>query len=219
MTKLRSLQAMERESKRLGQALAQHYLYSLIAGGYIDPRGKSDDVLRDELKAYVQKAVESNALSKTLVISYDESLVIQARGFAKARSYEQACLFYATWFEHWINHLLLVGPRSRLLSLDEIKLLIRDTGLRAKYSCMPTILGLPRLSKAHIGTVFHLSELRNSFVHYKFAATVVDAPERENAWKTDLDKVEKAVKYFRNYELKQVFKGQKSRAKKVIKPL
>lgn len=199
----------------LQAALMRSVFLSLIADGHINPQGKSDAELKKEFMLGVKEFIKQKKIY--WIIDHHESLLTEARNYTKRKKHEKACLFYATWFEHWINN--LVSTRGQIyLSREEVKILIRDCSLKAKYSCFPTLLSLPRLSNDHIKTVLRITELRNSFVHYKFTPVDLDVPEEDDeAWKRDFKRTEQAVKYLQAYERKHIYKGKKDKAKQLSK--
>jgi hypothetical protein len=208
----------KRESlKDLDAAILQHLYKSFVIEGHIDPRRKSEVEIEKEFRIVAKKFAKQKKIYGIIV--HHEDLLKEARKYKKIEKSEMACLFYATWFEHWINNILLTQCRkTSMLDNDEAKLLIRDCSLRVKYTCLPTMLGLPPLAEKHISVAFRISELRNAFVHYKFTPVDLDEDTRdEDAWKRDFERSEAAVKYLQRYELRNVYGDSKEKAKKFLK--
>jgi hypothetical protein len=45
---------------------------------------------------------------------------------------ELSCIFYATWFEHWLNQMIAIAGRKAKLTSTEITQVIRESQFRAK---------------------------------------------------------------------------------------
>lgn len=200
------------EFRKLAIDTLELYYQHFVADGTIDPRGKSDYEILVELGQVVAKSRRKRVFYM-MSEGHSENLLIEARGSLKRQQYEIACLFYATWLEHWINY--FIKTQAKALTEEEAKVLIRETGLKAKYQSLPPLLGMPRLSDIHISTALRIAELRNGFVHYKFVPIHMDELEKgEEHWIKDLRKAENSVKYFQSYERKYVFQGSKKLPRK-----
>jgi hypothetical protein len=99
----------------------QNLYTSFVADGYIDPRGKSDTELKKEFWALARRFANQKTIYG-ITIHY-EDLLKEARQYVRREREEMACLFYATWFEHWVNHLVMTRGRQTSLSNDEVKIL------------------------------------------------------------------------------------------------
>ena len=80
----------------------------------------------------------------------------------------------------------------------------------------------PTFNKGHLNTIKLLADSRNSFVHYKWKDNpdfnkVIDSEKEKNQLVTEFEKIEKAIKYFKNYCNRIKFKGNKNRIEKLIK--
>ncbi|MBV8856780.1 MAG: hypothetical protein JOZ02_07460 [Acidobacteria bacterium] len=198
---------MKQISGRKAKLAAAYSALSLVSSGIIDPEGKTEEELRDEVIEYLQK------YSFQIVIDYTGDILRQARTFHKLKNEQFACLFYALWVEHQLNNIVASLAQTQRLSYKEIDSMVRDTSYRAKVSWLLRILGVKPLSAAHSNRIFKLMELRNSFVHYKWK------PESEQQQKelTDIiNAIEKTVRYLRDIENRFVYKRRKRLIKKVV---
>src|SRR2546423_11757400 len=170
-TDSRALSKLERKVQR---AIVEALISTAVAKGEIDPTGKSQREMWEELLPTF-KSLATGEQKMAWVIDPRSTLLAQARDFRKRERAELAILLYATWFEHWINGLLDNRAATAGFTAAEVSLLLRHTStLKAKFSCFPVIVKFPRLSAKHIHAVATCAELRNAFVHYKFTARLMD---------------------------------------------
>jgi hypothetical protein len=199
---------------RVTKGLLRSVAETFIATGEIDPSGKSEAELELAVVLALADVFTKQKGGMDWVIDHRSSLLQQGREFARRGKAELAIVFYATWFEHWINSLLNRGGHHLGLRPKDIQLCLRYTGLEAKFVCFPLLLKFPRLAASHIATVRECSRLRNAFVHYKFPVTPMDE-ERKDLQKA-LRASEKTVRYLCNYEDLHVFKRAKKWVKKLV---
>ena len=193
----------------MADKVVTHFYREFIADGIIKVDGKPEaDVLKDferELRRFCKQ--------KHIYLSVDHrhSLLEQARYYRRRKSYQDACLYYATWFEHWINGILVrILANPGLLSREELKELIRGTNLRVKYECLPQLCSLPRIPATHCAVVNKIAELRNSYVHYKHTPEDVDTwAEEKKRWASNLSSVNRTISYLLKYEDKNIYGGHK----------
>lgn len=202
------------KDKQVANRIFQMYYEAFVAAGLIEPRGKSNDELRAEFWHHVARLHKKKILYKWTT-DYSRTLLVEARKFAKRRSYEIACLFYATWLEHWINYLIRVKARAKI-GEEETRVLIRETGFKAKFQCLPRLFDLPRLLDPHIITAIYIAELRNGFVHHKFTPIHIDEGKDKDKWAEDIARAEGVVRYLQRYERKHMFKGERKRAARFL---
>jgi hypothetical protein len=212
----RILDQLDVKGRELLQELAEGVLPLLldqaIREGRIDPRGKSEAELNKEFEGYLREQVEEGkevvsgqAEGEVLVVfDYKTLLLREARRFATEGANEPACLFYATWLEHWLNQMIVTAAGRRGLSREEITQMIRDLSLRAKVSWVFPALSLPRLEQTHQGLAIELSDLRNAFVHYKWQGEPEDRP-RQTALARAIERVEETVTYLEDFERREIY--------------
>ncbi len=201
----------DKASRRLLQGIYS----SLLADGYVDPVGKTDEELHRELAKAAVQLVNQPVIPR--ISDHRQTLLRQARAFAKTGEEEMAILLYGTWFEHWINALLSKRTRHVGLTETETRLVMRGMQLEAKYRCVPTLLRMPRLSLKHVKHVMDITRVRNEFAHYKFRARNIDDGDKETKQlQVVMGRAEAAVDYFTRYERRNVFKGSKRRVKRLV---
>jgi hypothetical protein len=177
------------------QLIISNIATGLVKIGAISAEGKTHEQFMSEFLDYLKKE------ELVFTIDYTEGILQQARNYRKMERNELACLFYALWLEHSINGIITFLAAKKGFSEKEIEEIIRDTSYRSKSSWLPRTLGGKSFSKTHINLIVKLMEARNSFVHYKWKAV---SEQANNEIKVVLSRIEKTVKYIRNYERKHI---------------
>lgn len=176
-----------------------------IANGELDPSGKGAAQIGIEAaKKFLRKLTPGRDLAISVI--HQDELLAQGRRNRRKGGFEIACLFYATWLEHWVNLLLY---RSRCgLNDGERVLMLRELPLKAKFSWMLVALGYPRIPAAHLECVARIAEARNAFVHYKWQAKLrKHADEEEQRIRKTLQAIEKTIRYLMRFEDRHLLKG------------
>jgi hypothetical protein len=216
-------------NSKKGIRLAEDLIHSVftlaVADGRINAEGKSDEELRQELVKLLSGYAKSPEIEILWIIDYRATVLQQDRLFYKnadssnkSGNYRLACLLYGTWFEHWLNRLIATAGKRRGLNEDELTQIIRDTPFRGKLTWMFPLLGLRHLPTNHKNAIFKITDLRNSFVHYKWKGKGDEADEQEEReLANSLAQLEKTVKYLNHYESKYVFHRKKKALRKIVK--
>jgi hypothetical protein len=185
----------------------------LILEGHINPRGKSEEELREEVVEFVEKNIAQNhSFAVSGAINHTPIILRRARDFARGGELQISCLFYATWFEHWLNHLVAVGGRRKKLSQQEIVQIVREVQFRGKSTWLLRLLELKPINEGHLKKINDLLEARNSYVHYKWKTVDMDDPawdKQEEPFENALKDIEKTVSYLLRLENRQFFHGKK----------
>ena len=176
---------------------------SLIAEGLIKTRGLSKAQIQSKAAEYILQ----HQPTVVPVIDHSDLVLEQAESHVTAKSPQLAILFYATWTEHIINSIISIYGRRRRLELEEVTQIIRETNFRAKLTWLLKLLKAPPIPEVHLKVLGALMESRNSFVHYKWKPSDVDA-ERA-AQRKLLAEFRKSKKFLDSYADKHVFKGYK----------
>ncbi|MDF7802070.1 hypothetical protein P4C99_21540 [Pontiellaceae bacterium B1224] len=189
------------EFGRLGLELLHYIHISAIRNGDLK---LSDDW--DTVSRYFDKYRDSLTGDQfPFTQDHQPSLLKRARTFKREFQNEESILFYATWFEHWINGIMLPGFYRNQFTQKDFKEFVRGTSLKIKYSYLPKLLGFPPINQRHISTVLETCDLRNAYVHYKFPRT---DDSKDNDWYMALfNRIEKTIKYLKQYENKVFFDG------------
>jgi len=205
--------------KDLGYQLISNFGRDLIRSGTINATGKNDEELRQEIWNYIHTNVVDSEAPIYVTIDHTSNLLKKARGHHRQKEYDDAFLFYAFWFEHWLNRIVVFGGERRKLSAKKTELIIRETDLgRGKTTWLLSLLELPPLNEAHRKKMLKIAELRNSYVHYKWKAVDIDK-NKEVEYEICLADIEKTIRYFQSYERKNFFGNNKNKIKSIMRPI
>jgi hypothetical protein len=194
------------------EILAELYV-SLLGHGHIETAGKNEEQLYLEL---VKEAVEwAKHRPMRMSMDFRPNLLNKARSLKRRNELNEATLYYATWFEHWINFFFM--RKTHVLDENEFRQMIRDVNVRGKYTWLLALAVGQRIPEKHLRAILRICELRNEFVHYKFK--LVDADKFEDEVKQrrqTYQAAENAVRYLEGFETKHLFKGP---ARRLLKNL
>lgn len=163
--------AEDREfGERFAEALAQDY----IARGELDPVGKSrDEVLREAARVWLANPTDIDA---GLRLDHEEVLLSEARRYAESPLHgDLAIMMYATWLEHRLNLLLLIGGTARGVSEAAIRDQIKQLSVRNKTGADFTKVFGRDLGNDLAGMIRTIADHRNEFVHYKWPIATMDS--------------------------------------------
>jgi hypothetical protein len=207
------MKIVDKELERLGKALVRNMAEDLVRYSVIDPKGKSDQEVRLEIFNYLSKLAENKGNNVfAWAIDHSSTLLKEGRRFARLEKYELSCLFYATWFEHWLNDLINTTGRRKRFPEQDITQIIRDTQFRAKSTWLLRVLNLKPIADIHLKRMQSIIDARNAFVHYKWKHVDIDDEgwgKDEEALAEIINSVEKTVSYLRRLQNKQFFSGRK----------
>lgn len=198
----------------------QHICFDIMAraavsNGVINPTGMSDLQFVKAVRDWVQ-TLPRDAIG--LVIDHREPLLEHARRFQRSEQNELACLFYATWTEHFINATIRTMCVRKRITHDEITSIIRDVPLRGKATWLLRVLGAPLIPRQHVVRIDRLATARNAFVHYKWKITSDDVTgQLDRELQSLVVDYEKTVRYLQRYESKKLLHGIKHRIRKLSK--
>ena len=193
----------------MAKELMAHFYREFIADGLLEVAGKSESEIRKDFARELRRFAKQQTIFMS--IDHTPSLLENARYYRRRKSYEDACLFYATWFEHWINGILARKlANTGLLTRENFQVLIRGTNLRVKYECLPQLCNLPPIPAKHCSTVEIIAQLRNSYVHYKHTPGDINNWSAEDKrWARPLTSASQSVHYLLKYEEKNIYHGLK----------
>ncbi len=176
---------------------------ALLGDGQIDPEGKTEEQIMTEVRKIALKW--SNQRPMKWSADFRQDLLNRARSFKRKRNSHEAILYYATWFEHWINGILI----RRLRTLDERETcqMIRDVSLRGKFTWLLALVHEKRIPERHIKAVLQICDLRNEFVHHKYKMLDVDSDDESKKLNEAHRSAEKSVRYLQKFEERHFFKG------------
>lgn len=203
--------------RRLVKSVTEAFINEAILNLQIDPRGKNEQEINKEIMTYL-KYILNNDIKLEYYTDHRKSILEESRRFQSLEKYEFSCVFYAIWFEHWINNIVAIFGVKKGLSSNEIIQIIRESSVRSKYSWVPKLLGVPNISTKHITLVLHLFDLRNAFIHFKWKGYLTNEDKRQKEeLKNVLQQIGKTVEYFKRFENKWVYHSSRKKVKKIIR--
>jgi hypothetical protein len=73
-----------------------------------------------------------------------------------------SCVFYAVWFEHWLNHMIYMSGLRRRLNDKEIQEILRHAKFESKATWILRLLGVKRIDDTHLRRIQRVAEIRCS---------------------------------------------------------
>ena len=205
-----------KKGKYFTNKIAVALAHSAIQAGEIDPEGKTDQQLRDEVMSFLRTVVYSKKEIR-MIADLRSTLLREARRYQASNSEQLSVIMYATWFEHWINNVVSTMAKRGGHSDQSATQMICDTSIRAKFTWLVSLLGLSPIKKQYADIIFSLAEHRNAYVHYKWEARPEQLDrKREQEIQGLLGKVSAVVNYLHRYENKHLYRGLKHRVTKML---
>ncbi|CAG0954360.1 hypothetical protein ANRL3_00455 [Anaerolineae bacterium] len=177
-----------------------------IRTGEITLEGKNENEIKQTLQKYLERYIQEletvDDIDLQIIYDHKYYLLEQAREFTSAKKYDFACVFFATWFEHWVNDVIMTLSLRHLIEETVVNEIIRETSIKGKFTWLMAVLNAPEIADYHAKTVQVVSEARNSYVHYKYKPrSLGDLRMDEQRMSNLLKKAEEAVAYFENYSV------------------
>ncbi|MDX1526931.1 MAG: hypothetical protein R3273_11910 [Pseudidiomarina maritima] len=200
------------ERRRLNSVIRKIY-EGLLASGDLT----AEDLVDGEtLRSKVLSLLEGPEIQFS--IDHRDKLLPNAEHFANEGSFELALMFYATYYEHTINGIIGTTVHRLDLSANVTKGMLRTVNLEGKLTWVLEVLGLPTFNANYLKTIKKVSEARNAFIHYKWQPTPSDIKSSSEYKLGELAvDASKAANYFKKFEARCLFKGNKARLHKAIK--
>jgi hypothetical protein len=195
---------ISQEIEQVGRELLVVLYEALLTDGHIDPTGQTEA----QIMAQVRKAAVEWSRHRPMLMSYDfkGDLLSAARRLKRTKQDNEAILYYATWFEHWINGVLI--RKNQALAERESCQMLRDVNLKGKFTWLLALVHGKRIPQTHVRAIMQIGELRNEFIHYKYRMLDVDQPdERKPKLLNAFRSAETAIRYLQHFEERHFFKG------------
>lgn len=207
---------MENKANSSINILAKNFSEGFLSNTTVSEK-ISDEQLLKEILQYCDRATRSGFWG---VIDKKSNLLSQARNFVKSKEDELACLMYATFFEHTINWLIVVGcARKGLNKQKDTKSILRNIGFEAKCTWLLKLLDFKALNENYLKRMFRVNEFRNCFVHYKYREYDFDTDNYEdemNNLSSMISDIDKTAIYLDRFVSKQVYGNKKERVKNIL---
>ena len=192
----------------------------ILFEGILNSLAATDDLteadLQDEerMEALVFEALDTLHIG----LDYREDLLSQASSAWRSQNYEFGHLFYATFFEHSINFLIVNQIARKLPQSSKVEL-IRSLAMPAKFGWLLELCGMRPFNQKHRAQILQVSERRNAFIHFKFPTVPIAAPESKKSVeerKAEHQQILAAVRYTKAYCTKHTAKGFATKVKRAV---
>jgi hypothetical protein len=197
--------------RELGEVVVPQIALQLLRDGEISIHGKTEDQVVGEVVSYLRLALSEQKINFGIGIDHAVELLPEARKFLRLQKYELSALYFATYFEHRLNWLIVQICETKQIDAATIKQVLREASMRAKCTWIMVFLGYKPLSKEMLTALDQISDIRNAFVHFKWPTEVGDAHTSQRSREQTLAKLKKAesiVRYLRKFEEGHLYKGQ-----------
>jgi hypothetical protein len=195
-----------KEEEKLQDFFYESFIKSLL---------KSGEITIEEFNDKVKLRKKLLKLNDKTVIDHTEDLVKTARVFFKQKDYNKSKLFYATYFEHEINDLIIELCGNKKIDKKTINDIIKSVNIIGKFTWLLLILGASKVSEIHKNVILKTADDRNAFVHYKYNSD--QAEFEDDKIFSEFKKIEKTITYIKKYKSKNLFNGNKLRIEKIIR--
>jgi hypothetical protein len=209
----------DKESK-LGEDIIRSLTESFYASGIF-----TEDDIRDK-KSHIlalKKLISNNDLENlSMTVDHTNELTSQARKYKKIGNINYSKIFYATFFEHQINELIQLYCLRNEIENKTRTSIIQSINIWGKFTWLLEIMKYPKFNTNHLKTIKSIADSRNAFVHYKWNEDPdfnkkIDSEKEKERIENEFEKIEKAVKYFKNYSSRIKYKGKKEHIKNIMK--
>lgn len=211
--------AREREIllRAIGKIVVPQAALQLLRDGQISIEGKTEDQVFAEVAAHLRSQLESKT-PFGLVTDHATDILPEARRFLRQQQYELSALYFATYFEHRLNWIVVQICQKKRIDAPMVKQLLRDASMRAKCTWVMAVLGQTPFPKEKLAAILEISELRNAFIHYKWPVELSNAKEssREQTL-MKLKKAEAIVRYLRKFEEDHLYDGRGRRLLRALR--
>lgn len=201
------------EDQKLFRMIYPHMVRSFFLNGDITIDDLNDKVVLNKKLQELNKRSIYN-----VIIDHTSDLMTTAKTFRNANEVNKAKLFYATYFEHLLNGLIVNQCVKNRLDNKTINEIIRAVNIIGKLTWLTKLLKLPGIADNHKKVLLKLTDDRNAFVHYKHnpAPDKINHNDEEQITK-ELNEIERALTYFKRHISTIKFKGEKTKFEEALR--
>ncbi|WP_147679168.1 hypothetical protein [Algibacter pacificus] len=170
-------------------------------------------------KIFWNKILELNKKAEyQVIINHTNTLIKNARHFNKIGEYNNAKIFYATYFEHELNRIINELCHRKSIDKKETNNIIKSINIIGKLTWLPLLLGIPKISVKHKNIILKLADNRNAYIHYKHNPETNQLNiNQKHKEQEDIKQIEKTITYFKKYTSRVLFNNQKTKLEKELK--
>jgi hypothetical protein len=178
--------------KEISRIVIPQIALQLLRDGEVSAEGKTSDQLKIDVASFLRDAIAKEKLHISLAIDHASELLPEARRLLRAGKNELSAVYFATYFEHRLDWLIVQICDSKKINGATVKQVLRDTSMRAKCTWVMTLLGHKPFSKEKLRAIDEIAEVRNAFIHYKWPHRDLSGQESTKAHEQVLAKLGKA---------------------------
>lgn len=203
--------------KIVGMAFWGQFIDDMLLEGRIGPTISKADFLK-EVTEYWKSINSKDWKPKTplSMIDYTDLLLDSARKYFRDGNANYTALFYSTYFEHRLNELVMQQAKKTKITQANLPQMLRDVNISGKCTWLLEILGIPSIASEYALIINQISEIRNSFVHYKWKRNELGSNDEKEFQTAALEKAEEVVSYLYEYEETHVYCGPRRELIKML---
>lgn len=203
------------KEKKLAKRILETVAQTMYSSGLLKEQDlKNTKIIRDKIIKFVQTD------QFQFVLDHRETILGYALSFSKTHEYNLAIMFYAMFFEHSINSIILRKLHERHFSRTTVLEIIRNVSIQHKITWLIQLLDLPKFNEKHRKVILAGAEKRNAFVHYKFPVVPEELEELEELNEKKLaESLRKTATYMKKYESQILYSGSKAKLRNWLKEI
>lgn len=186
-----------------------------VRDGVIILDGKTDQEIESQVREFLAGILAAPSLPG-VQLDHGRSLLAEAIAHRKRGRHDFAIMFYATWVEHWVNGMILVGATRMGLEPAEARQFLRETRLPSKVGHLWTLLFGEPLPDGVGGKIAKVAKARNDFIHYKWEGFPVDEDDDRGHLQQVAALADELVNELNEVEERIVFSGRHSDLARVL---
>lgn len=205
---------MKKQFEKLFKKLIPEFALSVYQDGFLN---KSDLKSRKALMRKLHWLSEKYKWSESVIIHTD-TLSKKAKQFEMKGDYDDAKLYYAIFFEHILNEIVLFFCEKRKLSRKIINEILKNSNIKTKLTWLPIVLGAPKIKEKYVNIILRLCDERNAFIHYKYTPIRLDSNKKDeniDSITSNFKEIKSCVTYFKNYQSRMKYNKNKGHIKKL----
>lgn len=199
--------------------LARQVVSSILTSLVVQGRLTQKDLGNEEVVRKTLLSLTGPSTKMQLVVDHTDSLVRKGDDCLSKGQHDDARLFYATFFEHIVNSIIVIAIDRKNVS-EKVRLdILRSVSLSGKLTWLLELLDLSSFNPIHRKVILSLAEKRNAYVHYKYLPDPDDDKRFEDSdrrLKEEMTAIRRAISYAKRYEsLLKYGKGKQAVTKKI----
>lgn len=145
------------KEKKLARKIFETVAQTMYSSGLLKEQDlKNKKIIRDKIIKFVQTD------QFVFVLDHRNTILDYALSFSKAHEYNLAIMFYAMFFEHSINSIILHKLHERHFSRPTELEIIRNVSIQQKFTWLIQLLDLPKFNEKHRKVILAGAEKRKS---------------------------------------------------------